>query len=166
MINMCSLPFHWCGMRPMYVSIDKLVCWNHMENENLKKRAADPNTDGPAKRGRQADTSASELLGKLERGAKAKLLDDWGADAIKKGQVSKKVKSLSLSPQKAREAQTLTDKIMEKIEGGVRLEQMAFKSKLESLLVEWGIPVRAVSKNPDYKAVAELLAAVVVSASE
>ena len=78
------------------------------------------------------------------------------------------IKSLALSATKGNEAQELAKKIVGKLNGkGSQVEKTAIKTRLENILVEWGMPVpaRTVTKNPDHAAIAELLAAV-AAASE
>ena len=84
---------------------------------------------------------------------------DLDLSSLGKAHVDAKTKELSLSAAKPRKADSLQDKIVGKLTKGLsRVELGTMKSRMDTLLAEWGVSPKIIAKAADYKVVARLLA--------
>ena len=83
----------------------------------------------------------------------------------KNAAVNNALKSLNLSESKQKQAASLADELYEVVNNcDVKLEKKAYYDRLESLLVERGVPPSVASKSPDYRGIARLIADAAVAA--
>ena len=71
------------------------------------------------------------------------------------------MKQIEQAKQKKAEgiAQQLINKLTKLTEAKQKVDKRALESRLETLLVEWGVPPSVVTKKPDYGGIARLVAA-------
>ena len=110
----------------------------------------------------QVDTATpTGILDNLERGGRQKVFQDSAVKGTRKGEVSLQIDKLNLSDSKKKVAASVADKLMGFIADPKmsRTDKKALEIRMESLLVEWGVPPSIASKSPDYGGIAKLLAA-------
>ncbi len=85
--------------------------------------------------------------------------------STKVASVNTVIKNLPLSDSKKAQASKLGEELYQVINSCPRkVDKKAYQVRLESLLVEWGVPPSVASKAPDYQGIARLVAAAAVAA--
>ena len=95
---------------------------------------------------------------KVEREGRGKVLQPLGLTSTTKAHVDTKTASLKLSGDKKKQA----DAICKELQGALRaatsdVEKTTLHTRMESMLVDWGVAPRAAAMKPDYHQIARLL---------
>ena len=128
-----------------------------LEEENERLRGS---------RSKQPDELPTESADwtKFERGTKRKVFENLAVAGTFKKQVDAALTKLALPGDKMKQVQNLAKEVQDLLKKGSRLERQTKQTRIETLLVEWGIAPTAVVKKPDFAGMAKLLAAAVVVA--
>ena len=72
--------------------------------------------------------------------------------------MSDKLKDLKLSPAKKKQAETLTQKLLARLDARQSaVEKTTWPSRMDAIAADWGIPVGLLAKQNDYRIIAEIL---------
>ena len=141
---------------------------DHNQNPDLKRRIAvmEKETDEARTAPGVTPLSNDEVLKKVERRTKRKVYEGAAVTGNKAKHVESQIKKLKLSETKSKQLEVLSAEIFDfvQIRGRGNAVKKSIQSRMESLLVEWGVAANVAAMTPDYHWIARLLAAATVAA--
>ena len=94
-----------------------------------------------------------------------KVYEDTGITKTNNAHVKPHIDKLQLPKEKNAKVQKLAEEVLGVLQDKAMTatEMKSYQTHMQSLLVDWGVPLASACKQPDYQGIAKLLAAAVVS---